>query len=208
MDFLHLVLLFVYFRAMILIDDALVSEDLGKIHFTCDLGKCHGDCCVEGDAGAPLEEEEISILEDYLDEIKPYMTPEGLAVVEKEGVFDYDFDGEYVTPLVEDRECAFVYIENGTSYCAIEKAWKEGKLPFQKPISCHLYPVRLSKLTDHIAVNYDHWDICNVALLKGKENQVPVYKFLKEPLIRKFGNAWYEKLTVAFGQELKPQVNS
>jgi hypothetical protein len=186
---------------MILIDDTLVSGDLSKTHFVCDLHGCHGDCCVEGDAGAPLEEEEISILEDYLDEIKPYMAPKGLAVVEKNGVFDYDTEGEYVTPLVEDRECAFVYFENGISYCAIEKAWKEGKTPFQKPISCHLYPVRLSKLTDHIAVNYDHWEICNVARLKGVKEQVPVYRFLKEPLIRKFGNAWYEKLTLAFEQE-------
>lgn len=186
---------------MIVIDDTLVSDDLAKKRFICDLGKCHGDCCVEGDAGAPLEDEEIGILEDCLDEIKPYMAPKGIAVVEKSGVFDYDFDGEFVTPLVDDRECAFVYFENGISYCAIEKAWKEGKIDFQKPISCHLYPVRLSVLTDHIAVNYDHWEICKAALLKGQEHQVPVYRFLKEPLIRKFGNDWYNKLTVAFEQE-------
>ena len=189
---------------MIVIDDTLVSGDLAKKYFVCDLAACHGDCCVEGDAGAPLEDEEISILEDYLDEIKPYMAPKGLVVVEKNGVFDYDFDGEFVTPLVDNRECAFVYFENGITYCAIEKAWKEGKIDFQKPISCHLYPVRLSKLmNDHIAVNYDHWEICNVALLKGVKDQVPVYRFLKEPLIRKFGNAWYEKLTLAFEQEHK-----
>ncbi len=188
---------------MILIEDTIVSGDLSKTHFVCDLHGCHGDCCVEGDAGAPLEEEEIGILEDYLEQIKPYMASGGLAVVEKHGVFDYDMDGEFVTPLVEDRECAFVYFENGISFCAIEKAWKEGKIPFQKPISCHLYPVRLTRLTDHIAVNYDHWEICNVARLKGAKDQVPVYRFLKEPLIRKFGQAWYEKLTVAFEQENK-----
>jgi len=183
---------------MVIIDDTLVSENLKKVHFICDLDKCHGDCCVEGDAGAPLEEDEIGILEDCLDEVKPYMTKEGLDVVEKNGVFDYDIDGEYVTPLVNDRECAFVYFENGISYCAIEKAWLEGKINFQKPISCHLYPVRLKELSSHTAVNYDQWHICNAALLKGKDNHVPLYQFLKEPLTRKFGAEWYEKLTLAF----------
>ncbi|MBN2615742.1 MAG: DUF3109 family protein [Bacteroidales bacterium] len=186
---------------MVIINDTLVSENLNKVHFICDLDKCHGDCCVEGDAGAPLEEDEISIIEDALDEIMPYMTPEGREVVEKTGVFDYDMDGSYVTPLVNNRECAFVYFENGISLCAIEKAWAEGKIDFQKPISCHLYPVRLKQLTSHTAVNYDQWSICNAALLKGKENQVPVYKFLKEPLIRKFGSEWYNQLTVAFEKE-------
>ncbi len=182
---------------MIIIDDTLVSEELKTIQFSCNLSQCHGDCCVEGDAGAPLEEEEISILEDYIEEIKPYMAEKGRKVVEKSGVFDYDTDGEYVTPLVNDRECAFVYFENGISYCAIEKAWMEGKINFQKPISCHLYPVRLSKLSRHIAVNYDRWSICHAALLKGKQENLPLYKFLKTPLIRKFGEAWYHKLEEA-----------
>lgn len=190
---------------MIVIDDTLVSEELGKIYFSCDLHNCHGDCCVEGDAGAPLEEEEISILEDALDDIKPYMTEEGKSVVEKNGVFDYDIDGEWVTPLVNDRECAFVYFENGISFCAIEKAWREGKIKFQKPVSCHLYPVRLKKLKFNTAVNYDHWEICNPALLKGKKNNVKVYQFLKEPLIRKFGKKWYQKLSEAFEQKAKKE---
>ncbi len=182
---------------MILVDDTLVSEELKSINFSCDLSQCKGDCCVEGDAGAPLEEEEIALLEDALEEIKPYMAPKGLEVVEKTGVFDYDIDGEYVTPLVNDRECAFVYFENGISYCAIEKAWLEGKISFQKPISCHLYPVRLTKLKHHIAVNYDRWPICKAALLKGKQENLPLYKYLKSPLIRKFGDSWYHKLARA-----------
>jgi len=186
---------------MIIIDDTLVSEDLGKIHFSCNLSKCHGDCCVEGDAGAPLEDMEIGILEDYLEEIEPYMSQKGIDVVEKTGVFDYDVDGEYVTALVNDRECAFVYFENGISFCAIEKAWIEGKIQFQKPISCHLYPVRLSKLKHHTAVNYDRWDICIAALLKGEQDQMPVYKYLKTPLILKFGKDWYNKLTLALEQK-------
>jgi len=180
-----------------MIDDTLVSEELKTICFSCNLPQCKGDCCVEGDAGAPLEEEEIAILEDYLEEIKPFMTRKGLEVVGKNGVFDYDTDGEYVTPLVNDRECAFVYFKNGISYCAIEKAWFEGKTDFQKPISCHLYPVRLSKLKHHTAVNYNRWDICKAALLKGKQENLPLYRYLKAPLIRKFGDSWYQKLTQA-----------
>jgi len=180
-----------------MIDNTLVSEELKTICFSCDLSQCKGDCCVEGDAGAPLEEEEISILEDYLDEVKPYMSATGLKVVEKTGIFDYDTDGEYVTPLVNDRECAFVYFKNGISYCAIEKAWLEGKTDFQKPVSCHLYPVRLSKLKHHTAINYDRWDICQAALLKGKQDNIQLYKYLKEPLTRKFGESWYQKLTQA-----------
>jgi hypothetical protein len=182
---------------MIIIDDTLISEDLRNIYFSCNLSQCKGDCCVEGDAGAPLEEEEIAILEDALDAIKPYMAKEGLKVIEKTGVFDYDVDGEYITPLVSDRECAFVRFENGISYCAIEKAWLEEKINFQKPISCHLYPVRLSKLTHHMAVNYDHWDICKTALIEGKQDNMPLYKYLKAPLIRKFGERWYQKLEQA-----------
>lgn len=186
---------------MIIIDDTLISEDLKNICFSCNLAQCKGDCCVEGDAGAPLKEEEIAILEDCLDEIKPYMAREGLEVVEKTGVFDYDVDGEYVTTLVNDRECAFVRFENGISYCAIEKAWLEGKTDFQKPISCHLYPVRLSKLKHHTAVNYDRWDICQAALLRGKQDNIQLYKYLKDPLTREFGESWYRKLTQALEKD-------
>ncbi len=182
---------------MIIIDDTLISEDLKSICFSCNLVQCKGNCCVEGDAGAPLEEEEIAFLEDSFDEIKPYMAKGGLEVVEQTGVFDYDVDGEYVTPLVNDRECAFVRFENGISYCAIEKTWLEKKINFRKPISCHLYPVRLSKLTHHTAINYDHWGICKTALLKGKQDNMPLYKYLKIPLIRKFGERWYQKLEQA-----------
>jgi len=183
---------------MIIIDDVLVSDDLKEVYFACNLKACHGDCCVEGDAGAPLEESEIAILEDYLDEIKPYMTDKGLAVIEQYGVFDYDVDGEFVTPLVDGRECAFVYFENGMALCAIEKAWVEHKIDFQKPVSCHLYPVRLDKVGENIAVNYHKWSICKPALEFGKQEGVPLYRFLKTPLIRKFGADWYAKLAKAF----------
>jgi len=182
---------------MIIIDDVLVSDEVKDIYFACNLKACHGDCCVEGDAGAPLEEEEISILEDYIDDIKPYMSKEGLDVVEKNGVFDYDIDAEYVTPLVNDRECAFVYFEKGVALCAIEKAWLEGKINFQKPVSCHLYPIRIDKVGDKKAVNYNRWSICIPALKAGREAGVPLYQYLKTPLIRKFGEEWYNKLVEA-----------
>ena len=179
---------------MIAIDQTLISDELGSIRFACDLPACKGQCCVDGDAGAPLDEEEISILEDNIDEIKPYMTPEGIEQVESTGVFDYDMFGMYVTPLVNGRECAFVYRENGIALCAIEKAYKEGKTTFLKPVSCHLYPVRISKYNDFDAVNYNEWHICKPALLNGKKNNIPLYIFLKDSLIRKYGEDWYNEL--------------
>jgi len=181
---------------MKMVDNVLISDDVKDAHFVCKLSSCCGDCCVEGDSGAPLDEEEISILEDFINEIKPYMTDAGRLVVELTGVFDYDTDSSYVTPLVNDRECAFVYRENNINFCAIEKAFLEGKIPYKKPISCHLYPIRLSKVGDYTAVNYDKWSICAPALVNGKNLGVPLYKFLKEPLTRKFGAEWYEKMKV------------
>jgi len=186
---------------MRIIDNTLVSEDLKEVYFACNLSQCMGNCCVEGDAGAPLEEEEISILEDSIDEIKAFMSDKGREVVEKNGVFEYDMDAEMVTPLINDQECAFTVFEKGVALCAIEKAWLAGKIDFQKPISCHLYPVRLSKLKNHIAVNYHRWDICKAALVKGKEDRLPLYQYLKVPLIRQFGEGWYEKLSKAFEEE-------
>jgi len=177
---------------MIAIDKTLISDDLGSVCFACDLSACKGACCVDGDAGAPLDEDEISILEDNLEEIKQYMTPEGIQQVELSGVFDYDMFGHYVTPLVNQRECAFVYHENEIAFCAIEKAYKEGKITFLKPVSCHLYPVRVSIYKDFDAVNYHEWHICKPALVNGKMKNIPLYLFLKDSLIRKYGEAWYK----------------
>lgn len=186
---------------MIAIDKTLISDELGSIRFCCDLSVCKGQCCVDGDAGAPLDEEEISILEDCFDEIKPYMTLEGIDQVELAGVFDYDMFGHYVTPLVNGCECAFVYHENEIAFCAIEKAHKEGKIPFLKPISCHLYPVRISKYNDFEAVNYHEWHICKPALLNGTINNVPLYIFLKDSLVRKYGEVWYNELSECLNQK-------
>ncbi|HPT01387.1 MAG TPA: DUF3109 family protein [Bacteroidales bacterium] len=188
---------------MIAIDNTLVSDDLHNVCFVCDLRECKGVCCVEGDAGAPLEEEEISLLEDSLDDIKPFMEPAGRAVVEQNGVFDYDSFGQFVTPLVRDCECAFAYFEEGIARCAIEKAFREGKTDFEKPVSCHLYPVRISKYEGFEAVNYHRWYICSEALKKGKKENVPLYVFLKDALIRKYGVKWYEELAGTI-RKMKP----
>ena len=191
------------FVRMILIDDTIISDDLVQTKFCCNLIACKGACCIEGDAGAPLDDEEISILEDYIDLIKPYMVEEGVEVIEKNGVFDYDADGNFVTPLINDRECAFVYFKNNITYCAIEKAWLEKKIDFRKPISCHLYPVRLSEINNMTAVNYHEWSVCKPARKKGNELGLPLYKFLKDPLIRKFGETWFQKLDKEVKQKAK-----
>lgn len=178
-----------------IIDHVLVSDDIIKRNFVCDLSKCKGACCVEGDAGAPMEEYEIGQLEGSIEEIKPFLTEEGIKEIEKSGVFDYDSGGEYVTPLVDGGECAFtIFDEKGISSCGIEKAYEKGKINFQKPVSCHLYPVRISKNLHHEAMNYHKWSICDPACALGDKLKVPVYKFVKEALIRKYGQKWYEKI--------------
>lgn len=179
---------------MIVIEDTLVSDDIARVRFACNLKKCKGACCVEGDAGAPLEIEEISLLEDYIDFIKPYMVSKGIREVEKNGIFDYDETGAMVTPLVNDKECVFVYFENEIARCAIEKAHEDGKIPFPKPISCHLYPVRIIENKNFEGVNYHKWYICSHALTNGKRNNIFLYRFLKDSLIRKYGEKWYKDL--------------
>jgi hypothetical protein len=179
---------------VLIIDNIMVSDDLYLVNFICPIEKCFGACCVEGDAGAPLEEEEISLTEDHLEQIMEYMIPEGITAVKKSGVFDYDIEGKYVTPLIRGGDCAFINFTDGIAWCAIEKAYEEGKITFRKPVSCHLYPVRISKIGENEAVNYHRWQICNVALEKGNKKGTPLYVFLKDALIRKYGQSWYAKL--------------
>jgi hypothetical protein len=179
---------------MIKVRNTLVSDDLAEVSFCCDLPRCLGACCVEGDAGAPLEEEEISLIEDELENIKPYMTERGKETVAKTGVFDYDAGGHFVTPLVNDAECAFTNFTDGVAWCAIERAFQEGKTELPKPISCHLYPVRILKKDDLTAVNYHKWNICKPALKKGRKENLPLYIFLKDALVRYFGESWYQEL--------------
>jgi len=179
---------------MIILDDTLISDDLRDVHFCCDIQHCKGACCVEGDAGAPLEEEEISLLEDYIDAIKFFMVQKGIKEVDMTGVFDYDADGKFVTPLVNGNECCYVYFEEGIARCAIEKAFQEKAIPFPKPLSCHLYPVRISEVGGKDAINYHKWRICNKALENGMKLKLPLYQFLEDSLIRKYGRTWYNKL--------------
>jgi hypothetical protein len=179
---------------MIQLENTLISDDLKMVHFSCDLEKCKGACCIEGDAGAPLEEEEISLLEDYINEIKPYMVEGGIREVEQLGVFDYDAEGKFVTPLVQGMECVFVYYDDGIARCAIEKAFQENKIPFAKPISCHLYPIRIKSTPVNDILNYHKWPICQKALVKGYNEKTPLYRFLEGALIRKYGRTWYNQL--------------
>ena len=180
---------------MVEIGDKLISLDVFQKRFVCDLSACKGACCVEGDNGAPLEEEEIDIIEENLDYIKPYMREEGLEAIASTGVFYMDEDNEPVTTLVNEQECVFVFFdENNVTKCSIEQAYNEGKIDFKKPISCHLYPIRVAKLRNYLAVNYSHWNICKDACKLGTELNVKTYRFLKEPIIRKWGEEFYKEM--------------
>lgn len=158
------------------------------------MASCKGQCCVEGDAGAPLDEEEIPILKGIYDKVAPYMNEAGRKAVEEQGVATYDNAGEPCTPLVDGRECAYVVWEDGNALCAIEKAFRDGKIDYMKPISCHLYPIRVDNYGEFISLNYHEWDVCKSAVCLGKKEGLPLYKFLKEPLIRRFGQVWYDEL--------------
>lgn len=180
---------------MIVIDKTIVSDDLLDKEFVCALDKCKGACCVEGDSGAPLEWEETAILESIYEQVKPYMTEEGKAAVEKYGTWLIDSEGDLVTPLINGvRECAYTYFQNGIAKCAIERACRDGKIDFQKPISCHLYPVRITKHENYDAVNYNRWNICSPACANGRELGISVHEFVKTALIRKYGQEWYNQL--------------
>lgn len=181
---------------MIAIDNTLISEDILEKKFVCDLNACKGACCVAGDSGAPLDKEELETLDGVLEKVKPYMTKKGLKAVEKNGCYVIDGDGDYTTTLVsEGAECAFVYFdENKIAKCAIEQAYLDKVISWQKPISCHLYPIRIKKTKTYDAVNYDKWSVCKPACECGEKLNVPVYKFLKTPLIRKYGKDWYKQL--------------
>lgn len=180
---------------MIQIGDTVISTDILTEKFVCNLDACKGECCIEGDAGAPVETEEVAELEKVLPEVWDDLSAEAKAVIEKQGVVYTDQDGDLVTSIVNNKDCVFTcYDENGYCYCAIEKAFRAGKTEFYKPISCHLYPIRVGNYGVYTALNYHRWDVCKAAVILGRKENVPVYKFLKEPLIRKFGKEWYEML--------------
>jgi len=180
---------------MIKIGDVLVSDDIKEKEFVCNLEKCKGACCVEGDYGAPLEDDELEILKNIYPQVKPYLTPEGIQAIEEQGTHVLDDDGDFSTPTIGGKECAYaLYDDKGILKCGIEQAYYDGKITWKKPISCHLYPIRITKKKNFEAVNYHKWSICSPACALGKELQVPLYKFLKDPLVRKYGQAWYDEL--------------
>ncbi|HFX17573.1 MAG TPA: DUF3109 family protein [Flavobacteriales bacterium] len=182
---------------MFQVGKTIITDDLFEKEFVCNLNTCKGICCVEGDSGAPLLEEEKAILEQIFPIVKAYLTPQGIEAIEKHGKYVIDKDGDLTTPLINERECAYVtQTEDGTYLCGIEKAYHDKKIDWPKPISCHLYPIRVKDYPEFQAVNYNQWDICEPACELGKQLQVPLYKFLKEPLIRKFGEDWYKEIEI------------
>lgn len=189
---------------MLQIQDTLVSLDLAERFFLCDLDSCLGQCCIDGDAGAPITEEEDRKLREILPVVKPYLLPSALREIEENGVSYVDEEGDLVTQIVEGRNCVFTtYGPGGMCMCAIEKAYREGKTDFYKPISCHLYPVRLKEYDGFTAVNLHRWKICRCAEVLGRVKGVRAYKFLKAPLIRRFGEEWYNELELTCDEYLR-----
>ena len=180
---------------MLVVGDVLVSDELFEKHFCCVLAQCNGQCCIEGDAGAPVAPDETAELSEYYPVYQKYMTQEGLAAVNNSGEPFVFQNNEFQTPLLDGQgACAFVFYEDGIAKCAIEKAYENKEIPFRKPISCYLYPIRVSRVGKYVALNYHHWPICKSACLKGDELRLPVYVFLKHPLIQMFGEEWYDEL--------------
>ncbi len=182
---------------MLRIDDIIFSFDILEKKFRCNLPLCLGNCCRYGDAGAPLSLKETLILEEIWDEVKPYLRPEGIAAIEEKGKSTTDFENESVTPLIGNEECAYTILKDNIYMCGIEKAWSDGRISFQKPLSCHLFPARVRYYSDFKAVNYAEIAICSAARKTGSEDGIYVYEFLKEPLIRAFGKKIYNDLCIA-----------
>ena len=196
--FLHFCFLFYLF--MIQIGDKIISRELFENHFICHLEKCEGNCCVFGDSGAPLEDHEAEALSKDMEKILPYMRAVGKRAAKEQGAWVIDNDGDKVTPLVGREECAFVVFEDTTARCAIEQAFDEGSISFQKPVSCHLYPIRVGKLKHGIALNYHQWSICEPARILGKKEGLPVFRFLKDPIVRVYGDEFYKELEIVYSE--------
>lgn len=189
---------------MIAIDKTLVSEEILEEEFVCNIAKCKGNCCVAGEAGAPLEEEELGTLKLYENEIKAQLDTAGKLAIARQGVAVVGANGDWETPLIDGKECAYtVFTDSGIAQCGIELAHKAGTIPWLKPISCHLYPIRVQSYSAFAAVNYHRWEICSAACVHGKSLKVPVFQFLKAALIRKFGTAWFNRLADLAAQQAK-----
>jgi len=192
---------------MIIIDQVLVSDQVVEEQFVCDLSKCKGGCCEDGDAGAPLENKEKEYVKDFFEIVKPYMTKEGIKEIKQVGPYLYDREFGWVTPTIEGKICAYGYKDKeGIIKCAFEQAYNDGKIPWKKPISCHLFPIKLSKSKSDPGIEYMNYepreDLCKAACTLGKKLKVPAYVFLKESIIRKYGETFYETLD-ATAQHLK-----
>jgi hypothetical protein len=181
---------------MIVVDKTIISDDLADNFFLCDLEKCKGGCCVEGDLGAPLESQELEELDRIYEKVEPFLTEAGKKAIAEQGRYVFDEDKEYSTPTINGKECAYaVYDVKGVLKCGIEMAYQEGKTNFRKPISCHLYPIRITRYDSYDALNYDRWEICLPACELGRRTKLPLYTFAKEALVRKYGEEWYRKFT-------------
>ncbi|SHF51510.1 Protein of unknown function [Mariniphaga anaerophila] len=193
---------------MIEIGRTILSHAIFDQHFVCDLFKCKGACCIEGDSGAPLTPEEAKITEKEFPKFEKYLPESHKREIKKQGFSMIDSDGDLVTPLVNQRQCAYSFYDNkGILKCAIEKAFFNGETTFRKPVSCHLFPIRITEYKQFDAVNYQELDICKPGRDCGKSQKVPLYKFLKEPLIRKYGEEWYKEVEIA-GNYLEDQKQS
>lgn len=183
---------------MIQIQNSLLSDDIFEEQFICDLCKCKGECCVDGESGAPITREEFQEINGILKEVWDDLSPKAQEVIDNQGIAYTDYDGELVTSLVNGQECVFTFFDaDGVCKCAIDNAYREGRISVQKPISCHLYPIRVTEYKDYSALNYHRWSVCEPAVKLGRKEGVPIYRFLREPLIRKFGEAWYDEVCEA-----------
>ncbi len=186
---------------MIKVGDVLISDDIKEVEFVCHLEMCKGACCVEGELGAPLEDDELPVMHEIQKAVAPYLTKDGKKAIAAQGPYILDEDGDYSTPTIGGKECAYSHYDaKGVLKCGIEEAYLDGKIPFRKPISCHLYPIRITKKKGFEAVNYHKWNVCSEACKLGKSLGIPLYKFLKDPLIRKYGKAWYQELVEKIGE--------
>ena len=185
-------------KIMLQIQNTVVSLDIAEKFFLCDLDACLGECCIEGDAGAPITQEEYDKIKEVLPQVWNDLLPRAQEEIEANGVGYIDEEGDLVTQIVDGKNCVFsCYGNNGMCLCALEKAYKEGRIDFYKPISCHLYPLRLKEYAGFTAVSYHRWKICKAAEVLGRAKGVRLYQFLREPLVRRFGEAWYEELKTA-----------
>lgn len=193
---------------MLQIGNTLVSLDLAERFFCCDLDKCLGQCCIEGDAGAPITTEEYKKLEEITPSLMPELLPAAIKVIEEDGVGYTDEEGDLVTSIIDGKNCVYTcYASGGKCLCAIERAYRQGKCDFRKPISCYLYPLRLTEYPTFTAINYHRWKICRSAEINGKELGIRLYQFMKEPLIERFGKDWYDELAEACEAYLAEQNN-